>query len=157
MAEVKKDASTALTIYPTQSRVSLQKIFIRLRDKQTDPFYGYTFAILLSVVAFALIFFLRIAFDMQRFSLFLLLFPLIAFSSLYGGFRAGALTTLLTALSLIGLYTYQYQSLETFPIDSTIQSVIFIVESLFISFLIDKVKRFDILSKYATREKQQKK
>ncbi|MBP9719331.1 MAG: HAMP domain-containing histidine kinase [Candidatus Levybacteria bacterium] len=134
----------------------LKKVFLMLRDKQTDPWYCYGFALLLSVVGFLLIFLLRIAFDMDRMSLFLLLFPLIAFSSIYGGFRAGLTTTILTTASLVGLYAYQYHTLQSFPMTPTIQIAIFVAESIFISFLIDKVKRFDIISKYAIRERKQK-
>lgn len=156
MAEVKKDQQKALVPYQSPSLSKLHRVFLTLRDKQTDPLYSYTFAILLSVVGFALIFTFRIALEADRFSLFLLLFPLIAFSGLYGGFRAGALTTLFTTASLIGLYFYEYQTLKNFPLSPAVQIGIFVVEALFISFLIDKVKRFDILSKYAARERKQK-
>lgn len=155
MEELKKESSKSLVVQKSSAPM-LQKLFITFRDKQTSPAYGYGFAILLSLVGFILIFLLRIAFDSERISLFLLLFPLIAFSSLYGGFRAGVVTTLLTTLSLAGLYYYQYHTFNTFPLSPAMQIAIFVIESLFISFLIDKVKRFDILSKYAAREKKQK-
>lgn len=157
MADLHKEQPKTLAIYEKKRLLDLPKIFILLRDQQTNPLFGYGFAILLSAAAFILIYFLRIAFDAQRFSLFLLLFPFIAFSSLYGGFRPGMLTTLLITLSLGGLYFYQHHTFNTFPTTPAIQIGIFIVESLFISFLIDKVKRFNIISKYAHRERQHRK
>jgi signal transduction histidine kinase len=157
MKAIQKSDSKALIVYEKKSLSAFHKVFLTLQDKQTNPLYRYGFAAVLSLVGFSIIYLLRIAFDTQRFSLFLLLFPLIAFSSLYGGFGAGVVTTLLTTASLIGLYFYQYHTLQTFPLDPAIQIGIFILEAVFISFLIDKVKRFDILSKYANRERQQKK
>jgi signal transduction histidine kinase len=156
-AMVKEQKHTELTIYKKPALISLSKLTHHLENNATNPIIANGFALLLSAIAIAILYYNNFTFQQQRISLFLLFFPVVVLSSWYGGFVPGVISTILVTAGVSGIYYYQISHGQMFPLFVIIQLVIFLLEGFVISFLINKAKRFNLIAKYAHRERVQKK
>ncbi len=102
------------------------------------------------IAAFVLAFF-------PELSPFLLFLPTILFITLYAGFMPGYITIALSLLSITGLLYYPINNpLLTFSTNLAVESGIFVIVALYSSYLLDKTKRQDIITKYQKKLHQNK-
>lgn len=84
----------------------------------------------------------------------LVFFPLVLLSTFNGGLIAGIITSITSAI-IMGLYFPPISNnYDLFDANRITQFILFVVESVFISFLLEFIKRRDRVSEYKKREKE---
>lgn len=137
---------------------AIKVLDILRKDKTKDALLKYGVAMLWGIA----ILLPTVVLDLTTGSVFpfFLAYIAVVASSWHGGFRAGLVTVVVTVAATAGyfFYGYQYQSL---PLNSPIMlflfGIAFIVQGALISFAIDRIRKFDELSKYRKRVREQAK
>lgn len=154
---MEKELETRLVVPKKPRLLPLPKLYHAFEKRVANPLYANIFALFLSGVAIAILYYHDLTFRSQQISTFLLFFPVVVLSSWYGGFIPGVVGTVLVTIGVAVIYYFQVSHSLMFPMVTLIQLGIFLIEGIIISLLISKARKFDQVNKFIVDLKEEQK